>query len=62
MSTATELANQHWEFIKDLMECLAKDWGDAQGIEFTGFSGGNIAEFLYKQAFIHGYKHGEEAK
>ena len=51
--TAVErLAQEHWEWVRCFIEAIREDIGldDVVG-EKTG-------EYLYKTAFIHGYKHG----
>ena len=48
MKTPTELADEHWEWLEGLWESLPD--GATFGITTT--------EYLYKTAFVHGYKHG----
>ena len=57
MKRSIDLACQHWDFIKDLMEGLANYWGVPKGD-----AGGNIAEFLYKKGFLQGYEYRKEDK
>lgn len=43
------LANEHWKYVKELLDAHCED---DENIERIGFH--------YKTAFIHGYKHGRE--
>lgn len=45
-----ELANHHWIFIQGLLACLKGK--SKEEID--------LMEYIYTQAFIHGYKHGRE--
>jgi len=47
MDNIEKLANKHWNWIEGLLDSLPD--GEVFGIETT--------EYLYKTAFIHGYKH-----
>jgi len=50
METAEKLADQHWKYIRQVLET-------------HGAAGDEIARigFHYLTAFVHGYKHGMEA-
>ena len=48
MKTPEELADEHWEWIEGLLGSLPYDLLDVGVITL---------EYLYKTAFIHGYKH-----
>lgn len=52
MKTPEEIATEHWEWIEGLFESLPDD--AVFGISTT--------EYLYKTAFIHGFKHGKLSK
>ena len=47
MDDATKIAEKHWKWIEGLWESLPGD--STFGISTT--------EYLYKTAFVHGYKH-----
>ena len=46
--TAAQLADEHWGYVKELLELH-----DASQVRTVGWH--------YRTAFIHGYKHGQEA-
>lgn len=53
MKTKEELAEDHWDWIAGLVDSIPGDtlqWG----LE--------TIEYLYETAFIHGFKHGQDAK
>ena len=52
METPTELADEYWEWLEGLWESLP----DGATFEIT------TIEYLYKTAFVHGYKHGVMAQ
>ncbi len=47
-----QLANDHWDFVKKVI-----DLHDS-GLHGTSLA---MAEFYYKEAFVHGWKHGRES-
>jgi len=51
--TPESLAQEHWEYVKGLIDHIGTAIQESQMQTF---------EFLYKTAFIHGYKHGSEDK
>ena len=51
MDRGKQLADDHWEYIEALL--------NRHSIKLLDLG---IAEFHYKTAFIHGYKHGKEDK
>jgi len=46
MKTVEELADEHWEFIDGLIDSLEHE--------------GKTEEYLFKTAFLHGYKHAKQ--
>ena len=48
-----KLANEHWQWVEDLFNSLP------DGSAVCGIA---TIEYLYKTAFIHGYKHGKKDK
>ena len=46
-----ELAEEHWDWVEPLLELCFLDAKEIQRLEY-----------LYRTAFEHGYKHGEETK
>jgi hypothetical protein len=49
MKTGKELAEEHWTYVKKILELHGTD---KKSIELIGFH--------YNAAFIHGYKHAKE--
>lgn len=45
---ATKLAEDHWDFLKELFD-----------LNFISTCSIAAVGYLYKQAFLHGYKHGK---
>ena len=51
MKDAEKLAKEHWEWIHGLLKSINE-------LEFELA----MLEYVYTTAFVHGYKHGQEAK
>jgi len=50
-TTPERLAEDHWEWTEGLLNTLP-------GVELNR----DTLEYIYTTAFVHGYKHGQEAK
>lgn len=50
---AQKLADEHWDYVRSVLETHFPDEDNKEWKDF---------EFHYKTAFVHGYKHGRQAK
>ena len=53
-----KLANDHWSYIKELIENEHKGTDEIEGLERYI----DMVGFYYKSALIHGFKHGVQWK
>lgn len=65
MADIEKLAQEHWDWVEGLLESQCRDgeWGLIDYSVRPKISNPSIkpiVEYLYKTAFIHGYKHGVE--
>lgn len=66
MDTGEKLANDHWNYVRQVITVGQEpEWSEEKQEFFWDIRVTNIVdviEFHYKAAFIHGYKHGKAEK